>query len=145
MLTSALCNSVAIFWGKKHLLRKFPLRANKDKGPFTPGVIKGSYLSPLALQSILECFLHNKHTKQGEGVAFPHCFSSWKMSQLSAVTHVTPGAGWGAPGWEQTGWVEVVAAGAQQGKNTEIIIPLSSRANEQLTLPRPAFSVSPEV
>lgn len=88
-----LCNSVAIFRGKKpHLLRKFPFRVNKDKGRFTSGMIKGSYLSPLALQSTLECSLHIKHTEQGEGVALPHHFSSWETSRLSAATRVTPGS-----------------------------------------------------
>lgn len=128
---------------KKHFVKKIPIKGKKkDKGQFMSGVIKGSYLSPSASQSVLECFLHINYRKQGEDVAFLHGFSSWKVSQLPAVP---PGAGWGAPGWEQTAWVGLWAAAAQQGQNTEIIIPLSSCANEQLTLPRTAFPVSPEV
>lgn len=131
------------FLRKKHLLRKHPLRANKDKGQFASGAIKGSCLSPLALQSVLECFLHVGCTKQGEGVAFLPCFSSWEMSQLSAVTHVTPVPP--GPGEGQAGGSGCRAAGARQAENTEISIPLGCRANEQLPLPRTAFPGSPEV
>lgn len=76
---------------KKHFVKKIPIKGKKkDKGQFMSGVIKGSYLSPSASQSVLECFLHINYRKQGEDVAFLHGFSSWKVSQLPAVP---PGAG----------------------------------------------------
>lgn len=136
--------SSCYFLRNKHLLRKFPLRANEDRGQFMSGAIRGYYLSPLALQSIWECFLCIKYTKHGESVAFPHCFSSREVSQLCCHPgHPRRPARSTRLGAD--GLVGALAAVAQQGKNTGIIIPLSSRANEQLTLPRTAFSVSPEV
>lgn len=109
---------------KTHSLKKFPPRANKDKGQILRGMMKGSYLPPLALQRFLKCFPHIHHTNQEKVLHFSIAFHLREDSTNTSRQHATPARGDKTWVGAETAWVGVWGAEHCGERHAEIIIPL---------------------